>query len=246
MEHSMQNHAHFKVIILLGRPAAGKSEITDFLHGVDLTSRRERFHLGELDVIDDFPMLWTWFEEDLILEKKFSKPRLHTDGDGYFKYPYLWDVLIGRIGLEYHKRLRDDPAYHQSKTTIVEFSRGSQHGGYTQAFKHLSEEILSEAGVVYVDVSYEESQRKNRLRYNPQRPDSILEHSLEDEKLERLYRTDDWHEMIMAAQSSKYLSVGSFQVPYVVFENEDDVTTHGGDLLSQRLQETFSRLWEIK
>jgi hypothetical protein len=191
-------------------------------------------------------MLWIWFEEDDILSKKFAKPRLHTDEKRYFKYTYLWNLLIERIGLEYQKKIRDDTNFHQHTTAIVEFSRGSEHGGYKQAFEYLSTEILARAGIVYVQVSFSESQRKNRLRFNPQRPDSILEHSLEDEKLERLYKDDDWHELIAVSGSSNYLNIQGIHVPYVIFENEDDVTTQGEELLERRLEETLRRLWDLR
>ena len=76
----------FDKIILLGRPASGKSEILDYLKRTNLEERKKRFHIGKMIEIDDFPMLWTWFEEDAILEKIMNKPRLHTTPDGYFLY----------------------------------------------------------------------------------------------------------------------------------------------------------------
>lgn len=188
----MDRNSFFEVLVLLGRPAAGKSEIIDHLKNTELTERIKKYHIGEIDVIDDFPMLWTWFEEDDLLSKKFQKPRLHTDEEGYFKYPYLWNLLIQRLGLEYQKRIRDDRDYHQNTTTIIEFSRGSEHGGYAQAFEHLGEEIVTRTGIIYVKVSCQESIRKNQRRFNPQKPDSILEHGLPDNKLQRLYYDDDW------------------------------------------------------
>ncbi|HFE65449.1 MAG TPA: hypothetical protein ENK14_13705, partial [Caldithrix sp.] len=129
---------NFDVIILIGRPAAGKSEVIDYLKKTPLEERSKRFHIGKFEEIDDFPMLWTWFEEDAILEKIMQKPRLHTDKDGYFLYEYLWHLLIERISMEYSKRLRDAD-YHQTHTTIIEFSRGKEHGGYRAAFPHLSD-----------------------------------------------------------------------------------------------------------
>jgi hypothetical protein len=242
----MTNAPIFDVLVLLGRPAAGKSEILEHLRNTNLTARIQKYHVGELDVIDDFPMLWAWFEEDEILDKKFGKPRLHSDEDGYFKYHYLWNLLIERIGLDYEKLVRDDPQYHQHTTAIIEFSRGNEHGGYLGAFEHLSDQILHRAGVIYVQVSYAESQRKNKLRFNPQRPDSILEHGLEDEKLERLYRVDDWQEMVSGSRSQEYLLAQGKKTPYAVFENEDDVTTQGGEALTQRLEETLGKLWQIQ
>ncbi len=136
----------FDIIILIGRPASGKSEIIDYLLKLPDDEREQRFHLGKLGFIDDFPMLWTWFEEDHILAEQFGQPRLHTDADGYFKHEYLWHLLIERIDLEYRKLLRDNPDYYADHTTIVEFARGTEHGGYAAAFPHLSDELLRQRG----------------------------------------------------------------------------------------------------
>jgi len=233
----------FDVLILIGRPASGKSEIIDFLKHVPLDVRRGRFHVGALEILDDFPMLWTWFEEDRILSERLGQPRLYTDADGYFKYPYLWHVLIERLDLEYHKRLRDDPMVHDHTTVIVEFSRGTEHGGYVEAFSHLAGDMLRRAAVVYVNVPFEESLRKNRRRFNPGRPDSILEHALSDEKLARLYRDDDWG--VFSAGDAHFLAACAIRIPYVVFENGDDVTTGKPDLLAARTGTVLDRLWGL-
>lgn len=234
----------FDILILVGRPASGKSEIIDFLTSTLDDIRRHKYHIANLDILDDFPMLWTWFEEDHIRSEQLQIPRLHTNADGYFKYRYQWHLLIERISLEYRKRLRDDPTYHDHTTTIVEFSRGSEHGGYTEAFPHLSDDILKRAAVVYVHVPFEESLRKNRRRFNPERPDSILEHALPDEKLTQLYRGDDWS--TFTAQDPDFLTVRSIRIPYVVFQNEDDVTTGIPDLLAARLEAMLERLWGLR
>lgn len=234
----------FDIIILNGRPASGKSEIIDYLLKLPDEERRARFHMGKLGFIDDFPMLWTWFEEDHILAEKLGKPRLHTDAEGYFKYEYLWHLLIERIDLEYRKLLRDHPDYYDHHTTIVEFARGTEHGGYRAAYPHLSDELLARAGILYVDVPFEESLRKNRRRFNPDKPDSILEHGLPDAKLERLYGETDWEEFTDGDPA--FVRVRSLSVPYVVFENEDDVTTDTPDLLAARLEEMLNRLWRLR
>ena len=239
----MADTSIFDVLLLLGRPAAGKSEILDFFRNNDRDTRAGRYHIGNLEVIDDFPMLWAWFEEDTILSEKFGKPRLHSDEKRYFIYRYLWNLLIERISLEYQKKIRDDKEFHRHSTAVVEFARGSEHGGYSQAFEHLSDQIISRASILYIQVSYEESLRKNRKRFNPQRPDSILEHALSDEKLAQLYRDDDW--AAFSAGDPDFLTVQSIRVPYVVFENEDDVTTGKLDELATRLEDVLGRLWGL-
>ena len=233
----------FDVLILIARPAAGKSEIIHFLKNTPVDRRQERFHMGTIDEIDDFPMLWTWFEEDDLLAQ-IGHARLHTTPDGSFRWLYLWDVLIRRIALEYHKRLRDRSASAQPVTTLVEFARGKQHGGFRRAFKHLSPELLNHAAILYINVSYTESLRKNRRRFNPTRPDSILEHGLSDAKMQQLYAEVDWQELTRG-KTEGYLTIQGIQVPFVVFENEDDVTTPGGEPLGQRLEAILSRLWRL-
>src|SRR5512143_2739071 len=121
----------FDLILLIARPAAGKSEIIDYLKRTSPDERARRFHVGRMEEIDDFPMLWTWFEEDALLER-MGRPRLHTDRDGYFLHQYLWDLLIERIGLEYEKKRRDLAAAADS-TFLIEFSRGTEHGGNRSA-----------------------------------------------------------------------------------------------------------------
>lgn len=236
----MKEEPIFDIILLIARPAAGKSEVIDYLKNTPLDERIKRFHVGKFDEIDDFPMLWTWFEEDALLEK-MGFPRLHTDQKGHFLGQHLWNILIRRIGLEYQKKLRDIPNYSETFTTVIEFSRGTEHGGYRSAFSHLLPQMLSKMGVVYIDVSWEESLRKNRNRFNPEKPDSILEHALSDAQLERLYKEVDWIEVCEA--DPKFLSIQGVRVPYVVFDNSDDVTTKRGDALGVRLEQVLNELW---
>ncbi len=226
----------------MGRPASGKSEIIDYLGKLDPDQRRSRFHLGELEVVDDFPMLWAWFEEDKLLAE-MGKPPLHTCGDGYFKEDYLWDLLIRRLCLEYKKRKTEDPSLHEGSTVIIEFSRGSEHGGYRRAFEQMSVDVLEAAAVLYLQVSFEESLRKNHKRFNPEAPHSILEHSLPEAKMKRLYGIDDWSEL--SRSDSRFLLLKDLKIPYSVFENEADFTTTGGEELGRRLAGCFEALWRI-
>jgi hypothetical protein len=231
----------FPLIILNARPAAGKSELIEALRTTPLESRIARFHIGPIHVIDDFPMLWTWFEEDDLLEEVFQQPRLHTSPDRYFLQDDYWHLLIRRLCLEYGKWKRDAPEAH---TVFLEFSRGKEHGGYYAAYQHLSDLVLAQAVSLYLKVSYAESARKNRERYNPRRPDSILEHGLSAEKLARLYEQDDWDEFTHS--DPHYIHVRERLVPYTIFENEDDVTTSGGETLFTRLEQSLRILWALK
>ncbi|MBN2046569.1 MAG: hypothetical protein JW750_01900 [Anaerolineaceae bacterium] len=227
----------FDTILLIARPAAGKSEVINYLKHTPVEERRERFHITDFLETDDFPMLWTWFEEDALLEE-MGLERLHTDAEGYFKFEDLWHLLIRRLCLEHTKIRRD----HKEETIIIEFSRGSEHGGYCAAFQHLTPDVLSRLAILYIDVPWEESLRKNRRRFNPNRPDSILEHGLSDTKLERLYKEVDWAEV--SAGTDGFLEIQGVRVPYAIFHNEDDVTTAQGSALGDRLETVLGTLWQ--
>ena len=97
----------FEVLILNGRPAAGKSEIIDFLKKIPVDERLRRFHVGEFEEFDDFPILWERFEDDDLWEKN-GKPRLISEThfeyqgarhQGYvFKDPFFWHWLLQKRG----------------------------------------------------------------------------------------------------------------------------------------------------
>jgi len=242
----------FDVIILNGRPAAGKSEVIDFLKQVPVAERIERFHVGEFVELDDFPILWEQFEDDDLMEA-MGQPRLISNKEfvyngktlpGYvFKGKWYWNFLIRKLNRQYEKMLRDDPDYHKNnKTVIIEFSRGSEHGGFKEAYDHLSETILKTGVTLYINVDFEESTRKNRRRYNPDKPDSILEHALEDVKLEMLYKESDWAEF---SSDPTYLKVKGINVPYGVFENMPEKTDKP-DVLGAHLEEVLTNLWAVQ
>ncbi len=238
----MKSDIIFKVIFLLARPAAGKSEIIHFLQSLPEEKRETEYHIGKMHVIDDFPMIWTWFEEDNLLSE-MGYPHLYTDLDGYFLEQYYWNLLIRRMNLEYVKFVRDHPEDHADYTVFIEFSRGKEHGGYREAFKQIPKSLAQQAVILYVNVSWEESLRKNRKRFNPEKPDSILEHSLPDEKLARMYKETDWDELVN--QSKEYIEIATVNVPYSILENEDDITSDNSQELSKRLENTLNSLWNI-
>lgn len=247
-EESGMKKKTFAVIIFNGRPAAGKSEVIDFLKKVPLKERIQRFHVGEFEELDDFPILWERFEDDDLLEE-MGLPRLISakefeyEGQKYpghvFKDKWFWNFLIRKLNLAYAKLRRDQPAFHEDKTLFIEFSRGSEHGGFKTAYDFLSPAILEKAVTLYIRVDWPESLRKNRRRYNPDRPDSILQHALEDKKMEKLYKESDWEEF---AADPRYLRVGERRIPYAVFENMPEKTDKP-EVLGAHLEEVLKKLW---
>ena len=71
----------FDHILLLGRPAAGKSEFIDFMEKTDSKERAEEFHLGKMKGMDDFFWLWEKFLEDDQWEEA-GYPRIFSEKNG--------------------------------------------------------------------------------------------------------------------------------------------------------------------
>jgi hypothetical protein len=229
----------FEVILLIGRPAAGKSEVIDFLKNTPTVERVRRFHIGEFEEIDDFPYVWETFEIDDILTRH-GKKRIWSDEKYWFNDPFVWNLYIERINLAYRKRLAANPLYHATMTSVVEFARGGENG-FGEAFAHLHDELLKRARIIYINVTYEESFRKNRRRARPGMEDSILYHSLPDEKMEFYYKTNDWERL--ASRHPAHIEIKGHKVPYAVFENMPEKTDDPIQL-AKELERVTSILWK--
>ncbi len=232
---------HLPVLIITGRPAAGKSEVIDFLKKTPAEERVRRFHIGDFEELDDFVYVWETFEIDDILTKN-GRPRIWTDEKYWFNDPFIWNLYIERLSLEYRKKLARDPGYHDKKTVLVEFARGG-NAGIGEALSYLHPDILCRASLVYIKVSYEESVRKNRRRARKGEEDSILYHSLPDEKMDFYYRVNDWEEL--AKTDPDYLDVKGLKVPYAVFENEPEKTLDPVKI-GEELERVMGKIWSTK
>ena len=235
----MQNT--FPVIILIGRPAAGKSEVIDYLKKLPDGERRAKLHIAPFDEIDDFVWVWQTFEDDDI-RTKHGKPRLNTTPDYYFLDQFIWNLYIEKMNLDCAKRLERNAHYLDERTVILEFSRGGENG-FGEAFSYLSDEILERAAVVYVSVPYEESLRRNRRRKRTGQEDSMLYHSLPDDKMETYYRTNDW-DKLSCGKVEGVIDIKGHRVPFAVFQNEPEKTDDPAKL-GPVLEQVFSRLWKV-
>lgn len=229
------------VILLIGRPAAGKSETIDFLKQLPDERRLQEYHIAPFEELDDFLYVWQTFEDDNIREH-MGLLRRDTDANLYFLDNRIWDFFIERIDLDFRKKLARDPLFLEHHTVMMEFARGGENG-FANAFQHLSDDVLSRATILYIDVSFEESLRKNRRRYRPEQADSILYHSLEDAKMERYYKNNDW-ERLSGGHDEGFIAVKGHQVPFAVFHNEPEKTLDP-ELLGAALRDVTGRLVKL-
>jgi len=229
----------FPIILLLGRPASGKSEFIDFMKKTPLPERARTYHIGDLRVIDDFPILWEKFIEDDIWERLgrgrlFSRPV----GTNYaVADPLMWAFLIEKLNRAAAEAL---PSLGEGETLLIEFARGGEDG-YRSALSLLSPEILERASILYVDVSFEESWRRNQARYDEARRDSVLTHSVPREDLEKTYGTDDWKEL--ARDTSGRLRINGFSIPYATMKNEPE--SKDPAVLGPRYRGSLEPLYEL-
>jgi len=229
---------HFPILIITGRPAAGKSEVIDFLKKCDPIVRLENFHIANFEELDDFLYVWETFELDDLMTQ-MGKERVWSDEKYWFKDPYIWDLYMKRLALDYQKKIVKDPAYHARMTTLVEFARGGEDA-IRHALTFLSDEMLGKAAMMYIRVSYEESVRKNRRRARKGEEDSILYHSLPDEKMDFYYKTNDWERL--EAEDPDFIHVRGHKVPYAVFENMPEKTMDP-KLIEAELRRATAKLW---
>jgi hypothetical protein len=232
---------HFPILIITGRPAAGKSEVIDFLKKCDPIVRLEKYHIANFEELDDFVYVWETFELDDLMTQ-MGKERVWSDEKYWFKDPYIWDLYMNRLALDYRKKIAKDPSYHDKATTLVEFARGGDYAIH-HALSFLSDEMLSIASLVYIRVTYEESVRKNHRRARKGEEDSILYHSLPDEKMEAYYKTNDWDEL--EAKNPNHIEVNGRRIPYAVFENMPEKTLDP-KLIGAELERVTERLWGMK
>ncbi len=208
-------------IILIGRPAAGKSEVLDFLGSMTDEERLERVGLGKVEMHDDFPYLWEKFEEDDILARH-GKRRLWTDDRKFMTDDFFWTFMLEKVNLAYRKSMARDPVGFGQRTKIIEFSRGGDRG-YEEGLPCLCDEILDRAAILYIKVSFEESLRRNRKRARPGLEDSILYHSLPDEKLRLYYGVDDW-DRLSGGRDDGTVEVRGRRLAFANMRNEPEVT----------------------
>jgi len=233
----------FDVLLLLGRPASGKSEFIDFMKKCPHERRAARYHVGRFEVVDDFVTLWGKFEEDDLWEC-VGRPRLYSrraGGNYVVADDRIWPFLVGRINQRAEAVLSGTGGC-PPETLLVEFSRGGR-SGYADALRGLSPRLLARAAILFVSVTFEESLRRNLARYDAARSGGILTHSVPREEMERTYTTDDWP--CLASQSHGVLELGGVRVPYVTMENEPEL--FDPILLDRRYRralDSLSTLWQ--
>lgn len=233
----------FDHLFVLGRPASGKSELLDFLTKCPDAERAEACRIGKMEVVDDFVWLWEQFEEDDLWEEVTGK-RPHgsvRESSGYLNTPEQFDFTMAKFDREIARRYLGDEAFYRDHTLLIEFARGGK-SPYAKAFPRIRPEIYRRAAVLYVEVSAEESRRRNEARYREKLKHSILAHKVPDRVMDLFYRDDDWTELTNGARDG-FLTLQGVRVPFVTMNNEPESTDPA--VLSPRYGAALTRLWGL-
>ena len=230
------------MLLLLGRPASGKSEFIDFMTQISSDHRLREFFIAPFQIIDDFPILWDLFQQDDVWEL-IGRHRLvskRCDSNYAVADDAVWGFLMEQI----NRRILSSAGFIRQdghRTLIIEFSRGSS-SGYAEALSHLSPSILRRAAALYVSVSFEESWRRNIARYDEKKRDGILTHSVPREEMERTYGTDDWHSLT-EGKSTGILRISDIDLPFTTMNNEPE--SKDVDVLSERYRSALAPLYAL-
>lgn len=237
----------FQHLLVLGRPACGKSEFIDFLKHADSDTRQTRLHIGRFEEVDDFPWLWEKFQEDEIWQRA-GYPRLYTEeympgNPGMApKGAHLFDWCMHKFNDVIARQYLGREEFYRASTLLIEFSRGGPNG-FGRALAMLDRRILEPAAIFYIDVSREESWRRNVARYQDRLKHSILAHMVPRETYDHFYVVNDWLD-ITKGRRSGHISINGLPVPFVSMNNEPESTDPV--VLEARYAAALGQLWSLR
>ncbi len=237
----------FRHLLVLGRPACGKSEFIDFLKHSSDEMRRGRLHVGRFEEVDDFPWLWEKFLDDAIWEKA-GYERLYTHeympgNPGLApKGAKLFDFCMFKFNEVIAEKYLGRTDFYDRATLLIEFSRGGKDG-FRRALNMLDPAILEQAAIFYIHVSREESWRRNVARYQEKLRHSILAHMVPRETYDHFYDVNDW-EGLTGNEPAGWLDIGNLRVPFVTMNNEPESTDAA--VLEARYADALGRLWALR
>ncbi len=238
--------ATFDHLLLLGRPAGGKSEFIDFMKKIPDDVRARKFHIGKFEEVDDFVWIWEKFVEDDIWERA-GQPRLYSknympgnpgmapEGERLFRFcMHKFNEVIAE---KYLAR----PQFYNDHTLFIEFARGRRNG-FRDALNALKPEILKRAAILFIDVTREESWRRNTARYREKLKHSVLAHMVPKETFDYFYSDHDWSDLTGKDKNGR-VDVNGLKVPFVTMNNEPE--SADPSVLNERYGNALEQLYGL-
>ncbi len=136
----------FDIVLLLGLPASGKSEIRRLMANMPETELEKDFHIGKTIDMDDFPYVFIMRKIDEVLEK-INQPRIfYLSDEKPFTDPRDWLTLIHLLNEDYRdlklkRTFKGESAPHFLMKRI---DSAGQKVGISQRLQKLPKNILDE------------------------------------------------------------------------------------------------------
>ncbi len=132
------------LVLLLGLPASGKSEIRRLMSFMDGKEKKELFHIGETLDIDDFPYVFLMRRIDEELEKMGEKRIFYESDLKPFKDPRDWLTLTNLINEDYTDLVqkRDLPRSEFAKFIIKRIEDSGNIAGIGPRLSNLPDKIV--------------------------------------------------------------------------------------------------------
>jgi hypothetical protein len=238
-----QPSAIFEHLFVLGRPAGGKSELIDFMKQLSDAERARRFGIGRFDEVDDFPWLWEACLEDDAREAR-SEARLVSERtpEGYnITRTKFRNSLVLHFNQVITAKYLANPAFYEQGTLLIEFARG-RDDGFRDSLELFDPAILRRGAILYIQVSFEESFRRNSSRYKPGQEESILFHKVPDRDMLGYFRDNDWQQITDGLPDGR-LDVAGVKIPFVSMNNEPE--SKDPAVLGERYARALQRLLEL-
>lgn len=233
----------FDHLFVLGRPAGGKSEFIDFMKKAEDDDRARTYGIGRFEEVDDFPWLWDACLADDDREAR-GLPREISERtpEGYnITKPGFRGALVDRFNDVIRSRYLARPEFYGDGTLLIEFARGIGDG-FFESLERFDPAILARAAILYINVSFDESYRRNHARYRKGQEESILFHKVPDRDMYGFFRDNDWARITGGATDGR-LALRGVEVPFVSMLNEPESTDPG--VLGPRYAAALGRLRDL-
>jgi hypothetical protein len=132
-------------------------------------------------------------------------------------------------------------AFYDGGTLLIEFARG-QSDGFRASLERFHSDILTRAAILYINVSFDESYRRNSARYKKGQEESVLFHKVPDRDMFGFFRHNDWDEMT-AGRLDGWLELAGARVPFVSMLNEPESSDPG--VLRERYARALNCLMDL-